>query len=119
MVICDENDKVIAFGLLLPAIGQALQKSGGRLTIPTIIKLLNSINNPKQLDMALIAVLPKYQGLGIDAVMMHMLQDTLLENNIEYLETNLNLETNVKVLGNWKFFKHIQHKRRRSFIKKL
>ena len=119
IVVCDENENVVAFGLVLPAIGSALQKSGGRLTIPTIIKLLKAINKPKTLDMALIGVHPKYQGLGIDAVMMTLLQDTLEEINIEYLESNLMLETNIKVLGNWRFFKHIQHKRRRAFIKKL
>lgn len=119
IVVCDEKENVVAFGLVLPAIGQALQKSGGRLTIPTIFKLLKAINKPRTLDMALIGVHPKYQGLGIDAVMMTLLQDRLEENNIEYLETNLMLETNVKVLGNWKYFKNIQHKRRRSFIKKI
>lgn len=31
--ICDENEKVVAFGLILPGIGSALQKTGGRLTI--------------------------------------------------------------------------------------
>ena len=36
-----------------------------------------------------------------------------------YLETNLNLEDNVAIRATWKRFEHIQHKRRRSYIKKL
>lgn len=119
VVICDENDKVVAFGLALPAIGTALQKSQGKLTLPTIIKLLKTIKNPKVLDFALVGVLPEYQGLGIIAIMMNLLQKTFDKNKLEYVETNLNLETNIKIIGNWKFFKHEQHKRRRSFIKKL
>lgn len=117
--ICDENEEVIAFGLILPGIGSSLQKSGGRLTIPTIIKLLKAIKKPKTLDFALIGVLPKYQGTGVNAIMMSILQDILDENKIEYLESNLNLETNANVQSQWQFFEHIQHKRRRAFIKKI
>ena len=46
--IVDENDKIIAFGIALPALGPSLQKSQGKLTIPTIINLLKSIKNPVQ-----------------------------------------------------------------------
>ena len=119
IVVCDASEKVIAFGLLLPGIGKALQKSGGRMTLPTIIKLLKVINKPEVLDMALIGVLPEYQGLGVNAIMMSLLQDTVEKYNIKYLETNLNLETNNNVMGQWKYFKHEQHKRRRAFIKNI
>ena len=47
------------------------------------------------------------------------LQDMLVKDNLEYMETNLNLEDNIAVQGQWKYFKHTQHKRRRAFIKKL
>lgn len=117
--ICDESEKVVAFGIILPGIGSSLQKSGGRLTLPTIFRLLKAIKHPKCLDFALIGVLPEYQGTGVNAIMMSSLQDILDKNNIEYMETNLNLETNYNVQSHWKFFKNIQHKRRRTFIKKL
>ena len=117
IAICDENEKVIAFGVILPSIGKSLQKSGGRLTLPTIFKLLKSIKHPKTLDFALIGVLPEYQGTGVNAIIMSLLQDVLDKNNIEYMETNLNLETNCNVQSHWRFFKNIQHKRRRAFIK--
>ena len=119
VVIVDENDKVVAFGIALPAIGPSLQKSQGRLTLPTIINLLKTIKNPKVLDFALVGVLPEYQGLGIIAIMMNLLQEMFKNHPLEYVETNLNLETNNKIIGNWKFFKNEQHKRRRSFIKKI
>ena len=40
------------------------------------------------------------------------------ENDLSW-ETNLNLEDNVAIRSTWKRFDHIQHKRRRSYIKKL
>ena len=119
LTILNEKEEVIAFGLAIPGIGKALQKSGGRLTPSTIIKLLKSINKPETLDLALIGVLPKFQGTGVNALMMSRLQDILDENHVEYLETNLNLETNINVQGQWRFFEHIHHKRRRAFIKHI
>ena len=35
------------------------------------------------------------------------------------LETNLNLETNSNILNQWKSFKAVQHKRRRSYVKAI
>lgn len=119
MVIVDESDKVVAFGLCLPSIGKALQKSGGRLTIPALIRLLKSINNPKIIDLALIGVLPEYQAKGVNAVALNYLMEMMENSKVSHCETNLCLETNDKVQAQWKRFDAVNHKRRRSFIKKL
>lgn len=119
ITICDEEEKVVAFGILIPGIGKALQKSGGRLTIPAIFRLLKAINHPESLDFALIGILPKYRGAGLNAYIICKLQDILEDSKVKYLESNLNLETNINVQGQWKYFKNIQHKRRRAFIKKI
>ncbi len=118
-VICDENEKVVAFGLCLPGIGEALQKSGGKLTIPALFRLLGAINKPKSIDLALVGILPKYRKTGIIAFFITTIQEMLDMPGVEYLETNLNLETNKDIQLMWSRFKHIQHKRRRSYIKKL
>lgn len=117
--ICDENDRVVAFGLCFPAIGDALKKSGGRLTLPALIKLLKATKNPSVLDLGLVAVRPEYQNAGINAVLVNGIVDMLLSGKIEKCETNLNLETNTAVIAQWKYFSARQHKRRRSYIKKL
>jgi hypothetical protein len=119
VAVCDENEKVVAFGFCIPGIGKAVQKSGGRLTLPTIFRLLRAINNPTSVDLALIGVLPQYRNSGLTAFGILMLQDILTSGKVEYLETNLNLETNGNIQAQWKYFNSIQHKRRRSYIKKL
>ncbi len=119
LVICDENEKVVAFGLCIPGIGKAVQKSGGRLTPCTLIRLLKAVKNPTSIDLALIGVLPQYRKSGLTAFAMIMLQDMLESGNVEYLETNLNLESNTSIQATWKHFNSIQHKRRRSYIKKI
>ena len=118
-VICDENEKVVAFGLCLPSIGKALQKSGGKLTIPALIKVLKCAKKPKVLDLALIGVLPEYQSKGVNAVALNYLISVMNANAISYCETNLNLESNEKVQQQWKYFENVQHKRRRSYVKKI
>lgn len=118
-VICDENDEVIAFGLSLPGLGEAVQKSGGRLTPACLIRLLKALKRPKSVDLALVGIMPKYRNSGLTVFMLKALQDCFSTPSVEYLETNLNLEDNIAIRSTWKRFDHIQHKRRRSYIKKL
>lgn len=119
VVICDENEKVVSFALCIPSIGEALMKSGGRLTPSALIKLLSAVRKPRRVDLALVAILPQYQSAGINAVMLYKMTEYLESGDIEYFETNLNLETNIQVMAQWKYFDSEQHKRRRSYIKNI
>lgn len=119
IVICDENDRVVSFALCIPSFGAALRKSGGRLTPSTIVKLLSAVRKPKVVDLALVAILPEYQSAGINAVMLQKMTEYLESGEIEHFETNLNLETNTQVTAQWKYFDAEQHKKRRSYLKKL
>ncbi len=117
--ICDENERVVAFGVCFPSIGDAIKKSGGRLTPAALLKLLRIVKRPRVIDLGLVAVLPEYQNSGINAVMINRMLDMLEKDGIEKYETNLNLETNDAVRAQWKYFNARQHKRRRSYIKKI
>ena len=118
-MILDENENPICFGLVFPSIGKAIQKSGGRMTPATLVRLLRAIKKPRVLDFALIGVDPAYVNRGIPAVLLGKTQEYLAMAGIEYAETNLNLETNQSVQNLWKNFESIQHKRRRSFVRSL
>ena len=119
IVICDKDEKVVSFALCLPAIGEALKRSGGRLTPPALMRLLRAVKKPRVVDLGLVAILPEYQSAGINAVMLNKMAQYLESGDIEYFETNLNLETNTQVMAQWKYFDSEQHKRRRSYIKTL
>ena len=119
MILCDKDERVVAFALCIPGIGQALQKSGGRLTPGALIRVLRSARKPKVIDLGLIAVLPAYQNAGVNAVMLWEMIKYLQSGKVEYAETNLNLETNTQVMAQWKYFDATQHKRRRSYIKTI
>ena len=119
MIVCDENEKVVAFGICIPGIGKAVQKSGGRLTPACLFRLLKLVKKPTSIDLGLVGILPQYRKSGLSAYVMTMIQDIFEDENIEYMETNLNLETNANIQTQWKHFNHIQHKRRRSYTKTL
>ena len=117
--ICDENERVVGFGLCFPSIGDALKKSGGRLTLPALLRLLGAVRRPKTIDLGLVAIRPEYQNAGINAVILNNLLDVLEQGKVKTCETNLNLETNTAVQAQWKHFAARQHKRRRSYIKTI
>lgn len=117
--ICDESERVVAFGLCFPGIGGAVKKSGGRLTPAALCRIINTVRAPKTIDLGLVAVLPEYQSTGINAVILDRLLDVLDEGRVERCETNLNLEDNTAVQAQWKYFSSRLHKKRRSYKKEI
>lgn len=117
--ICDEQEQVVGFGLCFPGIGDAVKRSGGRLTLPTLVRLLKTVKNPETIDLGLVAIRPEYQNAGINAVILEGLLDMLSKGNVKKCETNLNLESNTAVRSQWKYFNARQHKRRRAYKKIL
>lgn len=117
--ICDENERVVGFGLCFPGIGDAVKKSGGRLTLPTLIKIMRTVKSPDTIDLGLVAIRPEYQNAGINAVILNGMLDILAQGKVQRCETNLNLESNTAVRAQWKYFDARMHKRRRSYMKEL
>ena len=117
--VCDENERVVAFGLCFPSIGDAVKKSGGRMTLPTLMRILKAVKKPDTIDLGLVAVRPEYQNTGVNAVILNGMYTMLFDKMTEKCETNLNLETNTQVLAQWKYFSARQHKRRRSYVKEI
>ncbi len=116
-VILDENEKMICFGLAFPAIADALRPSGGRLTPTTLIKLLKALKKPNVIDLCLIGVDPEWLNRGVSIIVSAGLMNML--KNVEYAETNMNLEDNYAIQNQWKRFDEQKIKRHRCYVKKL
>lgn len=117
--IVDENDKIIAFAIAFPAMDRIFKASNGHLYPLTIAKLLYNVHHPYAVDLGLVGVLPEGYLNGAAIVIYGALLRQMKKDNLEYLETNLNLEDNDKIINTWSHFDYIQHKRRRSFIKNI
>ena len=118
-VLLDENDRVVCLGVCFPGMADALAGGNGKLTPGTLLKLLKVIKHPRVLDLGLVGVEHEYLNRGLMTVFISSFAKMIKEENIEYAETNLNLEDNFAIRNQWKRFKAIEHKRRRSYVKKL
>ena len=118
-VVVDENDNVVCFGICFPSLAKALVGSGGHLRPLTLLKVLKAIKKPNVLDLGLIGVLPEYESKGIASAIIAKVMQYLNSGTIKYIETNLNLEDNHRIINQWKHFNNVLHKRRRCFVKKI
>lgn len=118
-VVLDEDDNIVCLGLCFPSIAKAVQKSRGHLTPAALVRLFWAIKHPKVLDLGLVGIDPKWANHGISVAVSAALERMLREDGIEYAETNPNLEENHLIQNQWKRFREVKHKRRRSYIKKL
>jgi len=118
-VVVDENDDLVAFGITLPSLSKALRRSNGRIFPFGFIPLLRALQKNERGDLYLVAIKHAYQGRGINAMLIARMIEVFNTYGIKVVESNPELEDNLNVRTQWKYFDHRQHKRRRVFIKHL
>ncbi|MDR3610867.1 MAG: hypothetical protein P4L27_09915 [Ignavibacteriaceae bacterium] len=118
-VVLDNQNKIVAFGITMPSLSKALQKNRGRLFPFGFIPMLKAMKNNNMADLYLVAVDPDMQDKGVNALLINEINKIFIKNKITLVETNRELETNLKVQAQWKEMDARQHKRRRCYIKNL
>lgn len=118
-LVFDEAGRLVAFGIVLPSLARALQKSKGDLFPFGFIHLMNALRKSDILDLALVAVKSELQGKGVNALLIDALSKKVIARGFKTIETNPELETNLAVQTQWKYFQVRPHKRRRCYIKQL
>lgn len=120
-MVANEQDEIVAVGLGMPSLSEALRKCGGRLFPFGWYYLLKALKAKKMtdFDLLIIAVRPDYQDKGVTALIFNEMTPHFSKYGVERIETTAILETNHKSLANFADYDHIQHKRRRAFIKEL
>ncbi len=117
--VLDEQGELVAMGVGAPSMARAMQKSRGRLFPFGWMGVLRSLRKNDTIDLLLIAVRPDLQGAGVNAIVLDHLLQRVPKLGIRYAETGPQLETNSKILAQWKLFDKDQHKRRRCYIKDI
>ncbi len=115
----DEHGEMVALGVCAPSMAAAMQRSRGRFLPFGWVGVLKSLIRNDTVDLFLIAVKPELQGAGLNAIILDEMLQGARKMGIRYAETGPMLETNSKVLAQWKLFEKEQHKRRRCYVKTL
>lgn len=96
--IAEIGGKPIAFSIALPDFNQILKKINGRLLPVGLFKLLYYKRKINQMRVALMGVIPEYQGKGIDAIMHKQAIVNGLEKGYQSAELSWVLETNINMI---------------------
>ena len=120
-MVANEKDEIVAVGLGMPSLSEALRKCRGRLFPFGWYHLLKALKAKKMtdFDLLLIGVRLDYQDKGINALLFDEMTPYFTKYGIERVETTSILESNHKSLAGFSDFDYIQHKRRRAFVKEL
>jgi hypothetical protein len=118
-LICDEHERLVAFGLMIPSPVDALKRSKGHLFPFGFIDFFRQLKRSKVLDMLLIAVDPSLKNSGVLALIFTEGIAAASRHGIAYAETGPELETNQQVQSLWKHFEHRHHKSRSAFVKDI
>ncbi|EAQ42053.1 GNAT family N-acetyltransferase [Polaribacter sp. MED152] len=117
--VVNENEKLIAFAIVMPSFSEALQKMNGKLFPFGFLRLLNARKHSKDVTFYLIGVHPDYQNKGVTAVIFDQYATTFKEKGIVNCIRTPELEDNEAIKKIWENFNPITHKRRRTYRKNI
>ena len=112
--------KLIGVGITMPSLAHALRKCHrGRLLPFGWFHVLRAIKMHKTniVDLLLIGILPEYRAKGANALLFADLIPWYQKYGIEWGETQVELETNAGVQGQWGALTPVMHKRRKCYKK--
>jgi hypothetical protein len=116
-IILDKEDKIAGFGIIMPSLTGAAQKSRGRLFPLGFIHWLWAIKHSKTVDMYLVAVRPELRMTGIPYIMISEMTQAAIRNKLEFAIAAPELETNTAVQSMWRNYDAHIHRRRRVYLK--
>lgn len=117
--VVDKNQEMVAFGIVMPSFGKALQKANGKLFPFGIFHLLKAKKESKEVLFYLIGVKPDYQSKGVTAILFNEFHESFTKKGIEVCVRTPELENNIAIQQIWKHFQPEIFRRRKTYIKKL
>ncbi len=110
-----KDDKVIAYGFMMPSINEVMQKGRGRIFPRGIIPYIKAMRHVEVADMMSIGVAKEHNNKGAVAMILYHCLKGVNKLGVKYLETGPMLEYNKHILNLWKRFNPELVKRRRCW----
>jgi len=114
-----DKDQIVGFLIAMPSLSEGVKKANGKLFPFGWYHIMQAMKHPKVIDTLLTGVIPEYDSKGVAVMLFDALHQAMIANGIEDIETTGVFEDNHNVIANWKNYEHRQHKRRRTWIKKI
>lgn len=113
--VVDENNNMVAFGIIMPSFSRALQKAKGKLFPFGIYHLLKAKKNSKDVISYLIGVDPDYQSKGVTAIIFEEFMTVFHKKGIENFIRTPELEDNTEIHQLWKSFDSKTYRKRSTY----
>lgn len=118
-IIFDKDEKIAGFGIGYASLARAMNKSKGRLLPFGVFRVLHDIKHPKYLELALVGVRPKYQKMGVTAIIIRNMLTRIIKNGIISCDTGCQLEDNYPALAVLDMFERKVVRRKVCYLKTL
>ena len=117
-ILADENGEVVAFGICIPSISEALKKAKGHLFPFGWIHLLKALRTYYVEDLMVNGVVEEWRSKGASAIYYKELSAKSIANGTHWGITNPQIETN-NAVNVWSSYEHYPFMRRRCYIKTI
>ena len=117
--VVNENNKLVAFAIVMPSFSTALQKAKGKLFPLGMFRLLKAKRHSKDVTFYLIGVHPDFQNKGVTAIIFDQYAKTFEKRGIVNCIRTPELEENESIRKIWEDFNPVTHKRRRTYRKSI
>jgi hypothetical protein len=119
IVVVNGKNEIISFFLTMPDISDGIRKCKGYVLPFGIFQIFRAQKKTKQLDMLLGAVHPDYRDIGLNAVMGFYMIGQAQKRGMKYMDSHLEMETNLKMRAENERIGGVVYKRFRVFEKEI
>ena len=110
-----KDDKVVAYGFMMPSINEALQKGRGHIIPFGLFPFLKALKHVEVADMMSIGITAEHNNKGAVALVLNECMKGILKLGVKYVETGPMLEENKHIQNLWKKYAYDVAKRHRCW----
>ena len=118
VIILDDNNRPVAFGIAFPTISRALQKAKGKLFPFGWYHIWKDAHTLDTVDLMLNGAVPEWQNTGVSAVYHCAISERCIKYGTHWAIANPQIESNGAV-NVWSRYEHELFMRRRCYVKTI